>query len=271
MISNLCELFAQIDINGDGSMEWSELTSFIVEMGLQTQQHKPDGIQPYAFTSAEVLCKRNAQIGQIYHFATPDTLVTCELDASACTVYTSSFTKRFDLTRGEDAVVLGVGYLDSMGLYVVSTSDCTISLHDEHAGYLLRSFRTSTAQMCLEWVDEYRTLYTADRGGAIRAWDVVEMEEKHFVGGGGGGGGGAGGGHTGGHTDCVLAVLRLDGLDILASASMDRRVGLWDLATGRLRRMLSGHSKGVTSLAYSAEYRFLVSGGFDQSVIVWNP
>ena len=32
LITNLAELFAQVDVNGDGSMEWAELTSFIVEM-----------------------------------------------------------------------------------------------------------------------------------------------------------------------------------------------------------------------------------------------
>jgi len=35
--------------------------------------------------------------------------------------------------------------------------------------------------------------------------------------------------------------------------------------------MLEGHSKGVTSLAYSSEYRFLVSGGFEFEIFVWNP
>ena len=31
LIANLKELFDQVDVNGDGRMEWSELTSFIVE------------------------------------------------------------------------------------------------------------------------------------------------------------------------------------------------------------------------------------------------
>ena len=31
--ANLIEFFDQVDINGDGSMEWEEFTSFIVEMG----------------------------------------------------------------------------------------------------------------------------------------------------------------------------------------------------------------------------------------------
>ena len=31
LVENLCELFKCIDINGDGTMEWSEFTSFVVE------------------------------------------------------------------------------------------------------------------------------------------------------------------------------------------------------------------------------------------------
>ena len=31
---DLCELFAQIDVNGDGTMEWEEFTSYCVEAGI---------------------------------------------------------------------------------------------------------------------------------------------------------------------------------------------------------------------------------------------
>src|SRR3546814_18474982 len=30
-VADLCELFAQIDVNGDGTMEWEEFTGFLVE------------------------------------------------------------------------------------------------------------------------------------------------------------------------------------------------------------------------------------------------
>ena len=66
-------------------------------------------------------------------------------------------------------------------------------------------------------------------------------------------------------------MLNLGGLEMLATASMDCMISLWDLQTGKHKRSLEGHSKGVCCLSYSPEYRFLVSGGFDFDVIVWNP
>ena len=60
-------------------------------------------------------------------------------------------------------------------------------------------------------------------------------------------------------------------LEILASASMDHTIRLWDMNSGKSRKVLTGHTKGVRSLAYSKEYRFLVSAGFDYDAMVWNP
>ena len=34
LVVDLCELFAQIDVNGDGTVEWPEFTSFCVEAGM---------------------------------------------------------------------------------------------------------------------------------------------------------------------------------------------------------------------------------------------
>jgi WD40 repeat protein len=52
---------------------------------------------------------------------------------------------------------------------------------------------------------------------------------------------------------------------------MDRTIRLWDVHTGKHKQQLDGHTKGVRSLAYSPEYRFLVSAGFDFDALVWNP
>lgn len=66
-------------------------------------------------------------------------------------------------------------------------------------------------------------------------------------------------------------IVQLPTLESLASASMDRTIRLWDVHTGKHKQQLDGHAKGVRSLAYSPEYRFLVSAGFDFDALVWNP
>ncbi|RHY31950.1 hypothetical protein DYB32_003023 [Aphanomyces invadans] len=218
LVAYLCELFAQIDINGDGSMEWEEFTSFIVDTGLESQQ--PNSIQMYHHSSWEDTSKHSATIDRMYYFPANDRLAVCEYGTQNLKIYDA----RCELQR------------------VIKSPD----------GFVL----------CAEYIDR-------SASGIIYAWDADRMEEKHHM----GGIGRDGRVLTRSHDGIVLDLLNvtLPTLETLASASMDKTVRLWDVNTGKHKQQLDGHMKGVRSLAYSAEYRFLVSAGFDFDAFVWNP
>src|SRR5581483_11815767 len=54
------------------------------------------------------------------------------------------------------------------------------------------------------------------------------------------------------------------------AVAVDRTVRLWEVATGRLLGRLEGHTGRVKCLAYSPDSRRLVTGGYDQTVRLWN-
>ena len=78
-----------------------------------------------------------------------------------------------------------------------------------------------------------------------------------------------------GHTDWVNAVcaVRVDGQDLLASASNDGTVRLWDPATGAQRRVLTGHTGGVNAVcAVRVDGQdLLASASSDGTVRLWDP
>ncbi|OZJ03561.1 hypothetical protein BZG36_03100 [Bifiguratus adelaidae] len=57
---------------------------------------------------------------------------------------------------------------------------------------------------------------------------------------------------------------------ILATASFDATIRLWDAEHGTCLRVLSGHTEAVYSITFSPDSKYLASGGFDNTLNLWN-
>lgn len=74
-----------------------------------------------------------------------------------------------------------------------------------------------------------------------------------------------------GHSGSVWSVDFSPDGRLLAAGSHDKKIQLWDTATGALHQTLEGHSSAVQSVAFSSDNKLLASGSFDDTVRFWDP
>jgi WD40 repeat protein/serine/threonine protein kinase len=73
-----------------------------------------------------------------------------------------------------------------------------------------------------------------------------------------------------GHKEEVTDVAYSPNGDLVASASHDGMIKLWDTKTGRHKNTLAGHLHVVSSIAFSPNGKKIVSGSWDTKVKIWD-
>lgn len=66
--------------------------------------------------------------------------------------------------------------------------------------------------------------------------------------------------------DCAFAP---DGATV-ATAGYDRTVRIWQVSSGELARILTGHTDIVAGVAFSTDGRLLATGSHDRTIRIWD-
>lgn len=104
------------------------------------------------------------------------------------------------------------------------------------------------------------TLLTASRDKTVIVWQLTRDEENYGV---------ARRALTGHNHFVEDVVISSDGQFAL-SASWDKSLRLWDIATGKTTRRFVGHTNDVLSVCFSPDNRQIVSSSRDKTIKLWN-
>ena len=73
-----------------------------------------------------------------------------------------------------------------------------------------------------------------------------------------------------GHEDHVVCVAFSPDGNIIASASWDKAIRLWDRASAKEIAVLKGHEEAVSSVAFSPDGNTIASGSYDNTIRLWD-
>jgi WD40 repeat protein/serine/threonine protein kinase len=168
--------------------------------------------------------------------------------------------------KGHTAAIFRVDFSPDGETVLTSSQDGSIRLWNLETGAEIHRFIGHSDYVYdVEFLPNGTQFISSSYDSTLRLWDI-ETDETSLI--------------FDGHDSAVYQVLfNSDGTQML-SVSKDQTIHLWDTQTGELIRIfgpdspdteeIEGHSNRAISVAYSPDEKFIISGGYDNVMHLWD-
>ena len=273
---SLIDLFKEIDVNGDETMEWEEFSNHIIELGLlrkdRTFRNVIKNYYPSEYVSDKE--KHETDIEKVYYFDSIKNLIVLEKESPKFKVYNSNNCELLCEINAHKGAILSAEILPEQNLIATSSNDLTINFWDTSSFNLKQILSTPEIQLVVRnavWNSSSNLLYTGGSDAIIHIYDSNTLKEKATL--------------SGwnpffkkdsqqyGHAGPIGDILPIKFQSTLVTAALDGKICLWDVPTHTFKKELQGHEKGVYSLDWAdwtKMHQCLISAGLDHEAYVWN-
>ena len=282
----LRDLFDEIDVNGDGIMEWDEFTGYCVELGFVAtrRQAKPLEFKYACDENYTDTVSKGPQIQQLLYVPEKDQVFVVESNSPTVAIYdahlklqrifepppsfgaksssnatapTTDITKRAAITIGA-ATIRSVTYIPPRNWLAVATSDQRLTYYDCNM-YQPRFSVHSTVQQCVGmWNEMGQFLITGGVNGTLFCWDVYNRQKYDSL---------------SQHTDAITGLVEIPMHKCIVSCAADGKVLLWEQSKDKVTfkgELKGGHKRTVRSVVFSEKNDLLITAGFEYEAIGWD-
>ena len=180
----LVDLFKEIDVNGDGTMEWEEFSNHIIELGLLRNDRGFKNVIKSYFASENLVDKVKHENGieKVYYFEELNQLLCLEKDSPRLKVYKANNSELIWEVNAHKGSVLSAEYIADKKLIATSSNDLTINFWDSHSFNLKQIVSVPEIQLVVryaEWKSMNKNLiYTGGSDAIIHIYDTETLKEK---------------------------------------------------------------------------------------------
>ncbi|EXJ93997.1 hypothetical protein A1O1_02390 [Capronia coronata CBS 617.96] len=141
---------------------------------------------------------------------------------------------------------------------ITGADDGLIKIWDVSSGFHIATFTEhSSAVTASAYSKRGNVLFTSSLDGSVRAWDMLRYRNfRTFT----------------APTRLSFSSMAVDpSAEVVCAGSHDSfDIHLWSVQTGALLDQLSGHEGPISTLAFTPDGRYLVSGSWDHTIRVWS-